>query len=72
MKRLPKVPDKPAVVTAENLVQPNLCPDVPPDDIKLRFQTPNAFERTTYNLATYFGHPVTNLKTETIVLKSNI
>jgi hypothetical protein len=61
MKRLLKVPGKLGLGTEEELVQPNLCLDVPPYNIKLRFQIPSSFGRKeiNYNLTTFFGHPVT-------------
>ena len=64
MKMLPKVPGKLGLVTEENLVQQNLCLDVPPDNIKLPFRVPNTFGRKEiiYNLTTFFGHPVTNFE----------
>ena len=64
MKRLLKVPGKLGLVTQENLVQPNLCLDLPRDNITLRFQIPNMFgkKKIIYNLTTFFGHPVTNFE----------
>jgi hypothetical protein len=64
MKRSPKVPGILGLITEENLVQQNLCLDVPPDNFKLGFHIPNTFGRKEiiYNLATFFGHPVTNFE----------
>lgn len=45
MKMLLKLPGKLELVTEENLVQPNLCLDVPPDNIKSRFKIPSMFGR---------------------------
>ena len=64
MKRLPKFPGKLGLVNEENLVQPNLCLDVPPDNIKLRSKIPNTFGRKEiiYNVTAFFGHSVTNFE----------